>query len=136
ALAAVLVRRGPVAVGGPQAAALPAGIRVIDASVQALGKEAQRVWNAQHDHLPVLERGEAVTEVGGRDRNVLAKPHRVMVVHPGVVARLSGPVFQALEARARIFVGHEAFGTVVAGRGRPIERTLTLAPVEADERAV
>src|SRR6266508_6217666 len=91
---------------------------------------------AQHDHLPVLERGEAVIEVGGRDRDVLAKPHRVVVVHPGVVARLSAAVLEALEGRARVLVVREAFGAVVAGRSGPVERTLALAPVEADESAV
>ena len=38
-----------------------------------LAKKPMRVRDAQHDHLPVLERGEAVIEVGGRDRNVLAE---------------------------------------------------------------
>src|SRR5215471_5017263 len=136
ALAAFLQPRRAVPVRTPQPAALPAGIRVIDAPVQTLGKEAQRVGDAQHDHLPVLERGEAVIEVGGRDRDVLAKPYRVVVVHPGVVARLGAPVLEALEGRTWVLVGGKAFGTVVAGRARPVERTLALAPVEADERAV
>src|SRR5262249_43170236 len=108
ALAAFLEPRRAVAVRAPQAAALPAGIRIIDAPVQAFGKEAQRVRNAQHDHLPVLERGEAVIEVGGRDRNVLAKSHRVVVVHPGVVARLGASVLEALEGRTWILVEREA----------------------------
>src|SRR5262249_37347754 len=136
ALSAFLTPWRAVAVRAPQAAALPAGIRVIDASVQALGKEAQRVGDAQHDHLPVLECSESVIEVGRRDRDVLAKPHRVVLVHPGVVARLGAPVLEALEGRPWILVEREAFGAVVAGRARPIERTLALAPVEADERAV
>src|SRR6516225_4397744 len=135
-LAAFLQPRRAVAVGAPQSAALPAGVWVVDAPVQALGKEALRVRDAQHDHLPVLERGEAVIEVGGRDRNVLAKSHRVVVVHKGVVARLGASVLEALEGRAWILVEREAFGAVVAGGGRPVERTLALAPVEADERAV
>src|SRR6266545_3955480 len=128
--------RRAVAVRTPQPAALPTGVRVVDAPVQAFGKEAQRVRDAQHDHLPVLERGEAVIEVGGRDRDVLAKPHRVVVVHPGVVARLSAAVLEALEGRARVLVVREAFGAVVAGRSGPVERTLALAPIEADQRAV
>src|SRR6266576_3524656 len=74
ALAAFLQPRRAVAVRAPQSAALPAGVRVVDSAVQALGKEAQWVRDAQHDHLPVLERGEPVIEVGGRDRDVLAKP--------------------------------------------------------------
>src|SRR5262249_30888726 len=85
---------------------------------------------------PILERDEAVIEVGRRDRDVLAKPHRVVLVHPGVVARLGAPVLEPLEGRSWVLVGGKAFGTVVAGRARPVERTLALAPVEADERAV
>src|SRR5215467_6779814 len=136
ALAAFLEPRRAVAVRAPQAAALPVGVRVIDAPVQAFGEEAQRVRDAQDDHLPFLERGEAVIEVGRRDRDVLAESHRVVVVHPGVVARLRASVLEPLEGRSWVLVGGKAFGTVVAGGGGPVERTLALAPVEADERAV
>src|SRR5215510_14428938 len=54
ALAAFLQPRRAVPVRAPQAAALPAGIRIIDSPVQSLGKKAQWVWDAQHDHLAVL----------------------------------------------------------------------------------
>ena len=90
--------RRPVAVRAPQPAALPTGVRVIDPPVQTLGKKAQWIGDTQHDHLPVLERGETIIEVGGRDRNVLAKSHRIVLVHPGVIARLGGAVLEALEA--------------------------------------
>src|SRR5262245_46136597 len=69
-------------------------------------------------------------------RRVLAKPHRVVLVHPGVVARLGAPVLKPLEGRSWVLVGGKAFGTVVAGRARPVERTFAFAPVEADERAI
>src|SRR5262249_4996229 len=136
ASAAFLQPRRAVPVRAPQPAALPAGIRIIDPPVQSLGKKAQWVWDAQHDHLPVLERGETVIEVGGRDRNVLAKSHRIVLVHPGVVARFGGPVLQALEAWARVLVIRETFGAVIAGGSGPIDRTLALAPVKADQSAV
>ena len=90
--------RRPVAVRAPQPAALPAGIRIIDPPVQSLGKKAQWVWDAQHDHLPVLERDEAVIEVGCRDRDILTQAYRIVLVHPGVIARLGGAVLEALEA--------------------------------------
>src|SRR5262249_10211731 len=96
------------------------------------GKKAQRVRNAQHDHLPIPERDEAVIEVGGRDRDVLTKAHRVVLVHPGVVARLCGSVLEALEARARVLVVREPFGAVVASCGGSIERTLAFTPIETD----
>src|SRR5438128_1437180 len=38
--------RRPVAAGRPQPPALPAGVRVVDASVEPLGVEAQRVGDA------------------------------------------------------------------------------------------
>src|SRR4030095_14290937 len=74
--------------------------------------------------------------VGGRDRDVLAEPHRVVLVYPGIIARLRAPVLEALEGWARILVIREAFGAVVAGRIGPIERPLAFAPIETDERAV
>ena len=100
----LLQPRRAVAVRAPQAAAFPAGVRIVDASVETLGVEAHRVRNAQHDHLAVLQRHEAVIEIGGRDRDVLAKSDRVVLVDPGVVARLGASVFEAFEARSGILV--------------------------------
>ena len=119
----------------PQAAALPAGVRIVDAAIEALGIEAHRVGDAQHDHLAVLERDKAVVEVGGGHRNVLAEPERVVLIDPGVVARLGAVVADAFEAGARILVERPALGAVIAGRLRSVERTLALAPVEAAEMA-
>src|SRR5262249_52537151 len=86
-------------------------------------QKSPAVRNAQHDHPPIPERDEAVIEVGGRDRDVLTKAHRVVLVHPGVVARLCGSVLEALEARAWVLVV-QPFGAVVASCGGSIERTL------------
>src|SRR5690349_15438994 len=72
-----------VTAGAPKAAALPAGIRVVDARIQTLGVKSHRVWHPHQDHLPVFEADEAILEVGSRDRNVLSKPHRVVLVDPG-----------------------------------------------------
>src|SRR5262245_7587397 len=77
-----------VAVGGPQATAFPAGVRVVDAAVEALGVEAERIGNADRHHLAVLaQRDETVHQVGGRHRDVIAKAERVVLVDPAVVAR-------------------------------------------------
>src|SRR5262249_47138814 len=135
-LAAFHQPRRAVAAGAPQTAALPAGVRIVDAPVQALGVEAHGIWDAQRDHLSVLERNEAVVQVRGRDRNVLPQARRVVVIDPTVVARLGAGVLEAVEARARIPVVREAFGAVIAGRLRAVERGLAPATVEADERAV
>src|SRR5271168_3529980 len=40
-----------VAVRGPKPAALPAGIRIVDASVEILGIKVERVGNTDHDEL-------------------------------------------------------------------------------------
>src|SRR5262249_55851654 len=85
--------------------------------------------------LPVLERHEAVAEVRGRDRDVLAEPKRVVLVDPGVVARFDAGRL-ALEARTRIAIERPALGAVVAGRVRAVERALALAAIEAHEAAV
>src|SRR6185436_7359713 len=124
-----------VAARGPEATALPAGRRVVDAPVEALGVEAERVRDAQHDHLSVLECDQAVVEVAGRHRHVLAEAERVVLVDPGVVARLGAVLADALEARSGILIEAPAFGTVITGGLRTVERSLALAPVEAADVA-
>src|SRR3569833_3165687 len=64
----------PIAIRRPQTTAFPAGVRIIDAAVEALGIEALRVRHADRDHLAVLYRDQTIHEVGGRHRNVFAKP--------------------------------------------------------------
>src|SRR6266513_2923159 len=61
-----------IAARAPEPASLPAGVRIVDAPVHPLGEETHWVRNAQHDHLPVLERDEAAVQVAGGDWNVLA----------------------------------------------------------------
>ena len=129
ALAAFLQPRHAVAARYPQAAAFPAGVGVVDAAVEAFGVEAGRVRHLHGDHLAVLEGDQAVIEVRGRDRRVVAQPRYVVLVDPGIVARLGGILADAVEARARILVERPAFAAVVAGRGRTVE-DLALAPVE------
>src|SRR5262249_31549439 len=124
-----------VAVGAPQPAAFPAGIRIVDAAVESLGVEAHRIRDADRDHLPVLERHEAVAQVRGRHRDVLAEPERVVLVDPGVVARLDARGL-TLEARTRIAIERPALRAVVAGRVRAVERALALAAIEAHQTAV
>src|SRR5262249_24208157 len=83
--ATLLEPRRAVAPRAPQPTALPAGIGVVDAAIETLGKEAKRIRDAQHDHLAVLEGRKSVIEVGGRDRNIFAQAHRVVVIDPGVI---------------------------------------------------
>src|SRR5262249_4760918 len=135
ALAALHQPGRAITVGAPQPAALPAGIRIVDAAVEALGIEAHRIRDADRYHLPVLEGHEAVAEVRGRDRDVLAEPERVVLVDPGVVARLDAGGL-TLEARAGITIECPTLRAVVAGRVRAVERGLALAAIEAHETAV
>src|ERR1700685_4835966 len=58
-----------------------------------------------------------------------------MLVDPGVVARLSAVVADALEARAGIFVERPALRAMIASRFRSVERALALGTIEAAEMA-
>src|SRR5437868_1515001 len=78
----------PRAHGRPEAASLPAGVRIIDAAVEPLGVEAHRIWDTQNHPLSVLEGEQPLRLVAGADRNVLAEAERVELVDPGVIAPL------------------------------------------------
>src|SRR5258708_38417123 len=123
--------RRAVAVRAPQSAAFPAAIRIVDPPIEALGIEAERIGNPDRDHLAVLQRHEAVTEIGGGHRDVLAQSGRVVLVDPGVVARLGAVLTDAFEAGAGILIDRPAFRTMIAGGVRPIERAFALAAVKA-----
>src|SRR4029434_7538640 len=55
ALAALDVERRALTVGRPDATALPARVRIVDASVHSLGVEAERVGYAHVDPLAIDE---------------------------------------------------------------------------------
>src|SRR5262245_18402114 len=127
--------RRAVAARGPEAAALPARRGIVDAPIEALGVEAERVRDAQHDHLAVLERDQAVGEVAGRHRHVLVEAERVVLVDPRVVARLRAVLADPLEAGPRVLIEAPALGTVITCGLRILERPLALAAVEAADVA-
>src|SRR5436190_12472937 len=80
ALAAFDQPRRAIAVRRPKATALPAGVRIVDAAVEALGVKAERIRHADRDHLAVLAEGdEAIHKIGGRHRDVFAKSERVVL---------------------------------------------------------
>src|SRR5882672_2658152 len=135
ALPALHEPRRAITAGGPQPAALPARARIVDAPVEPLGVEPERVRHAQQDHLAVLERDEAVVEIGGGHRHVLAEPERVVLIDPRVVARLGAVLADSLKARARILVEGPALGAMIARGLRSVERPLALAPIEAADVA-
>ena len=119
----------------PQPSAFPAGLRIVDAGIETFGVEAERIRNAQHDHLAVDECGETVVLIRRRNRHVLAEADRVVLIDPGVVARLGAVVADALETGSRIFVKHPALGAVVARCRWPIERALAFGAIETAEMA-
>src|SRR2546423_8704366 len=53
--AAFDMRGSAIGEGGPQSLTLPAGIRVIDAPIHALGEVAKRIWHAQHNPFALDE---------------------------------------------------------------------------------
>src|SRR5262245_24162012 len=72
-LAALQVEHRARRVGRPQGPALPARVRVVDATLHPLGEEADDVRHAQDDELAVHEGEEGVVHVAGGDRDVLAQ---------------------------------------------------------------
>src|SRR5207245_10417769 len=105
------------------------------AAIEHLGVEAERDRDTQRDHLAILERDEATHEIGGRHRHILAKSECIVLVDPGVIARLGTVLAGACKARARVLVERPPLRTMLASRGRPVERPLALAPVEARQVA-
>src|SRR5207249_3775765 len=80
-------------------------------------------------------RDDAVLQVGGRHRYVLAESERVVLVDPAVIAGLRAVRADAFEAGPRILIERPAFRAMIAGRLRPVEQTFALAPVEAADVA-
>ena len=93
-----------VAARAPQAAPFPTGFGIIDTPVEALCVKPHRIRHGQQDHLAVLHRDQTVLQIGGGHRHVFAEPKGVVLIDPGVVARLRAVVADALKARARILV--------------------------------
>src|SRR5207247_11214151 len=123
ALAAFHVERRAVARARPDAAALPAGVRVVDAPVEGLGIEAHRIRDDEIDHLAVLERNQRLVLIAGGKRGVFAEAQRVVLVDPGVIARLGRSAAAVThELRSRERIERPALGAVLAvADGRRLE---------------
>src|SRR5579864_3089977 len=128
--AAFLVPRHTVAARGPQAAAFPADFWIVDAPVEAFGVEAGRAGHFHGDHLAVGKGDQAVVEVAGRDRHVVTQPERVVLVDPGVIARLGRVIAETFEARSRILVERPAFRTMIAVRGWAVARAFSFVSID------
>src|SRR5260221_8211915 len=131
--AAFVVEYGARARHGPQALALPAGLRVVDAAVDQLAEEAARVGHMDVDDLAVDDRHQRLAAVHVEDRHVVAEAERVVAVHPYVVRviRATG-LRQPLELRPGHADERPAFRAELAARRfGPVLRLRALAPVKA-----
>src|SRR5262245_31294630 len=135
ALAALHEPRRTVSARGPEPPALPARIRIVDAAVEALRVEAERIGHAQQDHLAVLERDETVVQIRRRHRHVRAEAEGVVLIDPGIVARLGAVLTDSLKAGAGVLIEGPALRAMIASGRGPVERALALAPVEASNVA-
>lgn len=119
--------------GDPQAAPLPAGVRVVDSTVEALTIKAERVQNPK-GHETTIDKGvDSIEQITSRDRHVRAEPGRVVLVDPCVVARLDAEFWKIVEPGSRESVQRPSFRTVVTSRLRTIEWSLTPSAVEFTE---
>src|SRR5262249_42581886 len=129
------VRRGAVAGGHPQSFAFPAGIRIVDAAIHALGEEAHGIGDAQFNDLAIGQGVQRIREITGTDGGVRAQAQDVVLVHPGIIGRLGGTV-PAGERGSWDGIERPAFGAQVAlRRSWPVQGSLALAPVEASHVA-
>src|SRR5208283_6063006 len=77
---------------------------------------------------------QGIGRIAGGDRHIPAQAECVMLIHPGIVARLGAAgTGYTFELRSRKWVESPAFRAVLPRRRRAIERALALAPVEAGE---
>src|SRR6266404_6184714 len=76
-LAGFAMERRAVSVGRPDAAALPARIRIVDAAVHPLGKEAERIRHPHVDPLAVNPGHQRLVGIARGHRDVGAEPGRV-----------------------------------------------------------
>src|ERR1700730_15869197 len=72
----------------------------------------------------------AIKQIARGYRHVRAQPQGVALIDPGVVTRLDAHLRHVHESRTRQTMEAPAFGAVIAGRRRPVERTSAFAPIE------
>ena len=131
--AAFRVERGSAPRRRPDPSAFPARAGIVDSPIQPLAEEtSQRIRHAKIVELAIHEREHSLGEVSGRQRHVLADTQQIEPIDEVVVSRFGATgVRRALVVRPRERIERPAFAAVPTSRGRPVERTFTLAAVEA-----
>ena len=101
-LAGFAMERSPVSIGRPDATALPAGVRIVDAAIHPLGEEAERIRNPHVHPLAVHPRHQRFVGVASGHRDIGAESGRIELVNPRIVARLGAAALgHILELRPR-----------------------------------
>src|SRR5690606_10898386 len=95
--------------------------------------EAEGIRHAQRHEFAVDERVNAVEQICGRHRHVVAEAERIVLIDPRVVARLGARLRPSFEARPGKAIERPAFAAMVAGRLGTVQRALALASVERAE---
>src|SRR5258706_2796202 len=122
------MEHGPLAIGGPQALALPAGIGIIDAAIDVFREEAHRIGHGDADELAVDQREDPAVEIAHGDGHVFAKAEGVELVDPGVIARLgTAGVLDVAHLWTRNRIEFPALGTIRAGGGTRSDQELALS---------
>ena len=132
---AVPVRHRVVA--APQAAALPAGVGIVDAPVEAARVEAERIRHAHDDPLAALrkQREQRVGTAAAGHRHVRAEAERVELIDPVVVVEVGvGRPGHPAHPGTRGGVQRPALRAVLA-RGVGSVQDRALAAVEARQVA-
>src|SRR4029450_2479579 len=85
-----------------------AGIRIVNAAVQAFGEEAHGIADAQLNDLPMRHRVQCMREIAGPVGRARGQAQDVMLVYPGVIGALGGAI-PALESGAWERIERPAF---------------------------
>src|SRR5262245_21469616 len=123
----------PITARRPQPATFPAGIGIIDASIETFGVKAQRIRHPQYDHLPILEGDQAIIEVARRHWHVLTEAKGVVLIDPRIVAGLGAVLADTEETGTRILVERPALLAMITHCAWSVQRPVALAAVKATD---
>src|SRR5712671_4148684 len=132
-LAAFFEPGGAIAARDPKSAALPTDFCIVDAALQSLHIKTERIRNAQCCEFSVYPSMHAIEKIAGDNREIFAKAECVVLVHPRVVTRLHTELRKLGKSGPGQIVKGPAFGTVIAGGLRSIQRCFAFATIEFTE---